>query len=447
MSLWNPENIRDVGEAVGVANLSKDVIESLVRDVDYRLSELLDTAIKFMRRAKRTTLHTDDISQALRVLDVEPLFGYESTRPLRFGEASIGPGQPLFYVEDEEVDFEKLINAPLPKVPREVSFTAHWLAVEGVQPSIPQNPASADPRHQELLPKGPGASQYLAAMAGLDNATSRPQVKHVLSSELQLYFERITTAILDENNEEYRNAAFNSVRTDTGLHQLVPYFVQYTQEKVTHSMKELFVLRQMLELIHALVGNQSLFLEPYVSKLVPPILTCLQAHRPGSTADHWQSVYELRDFAASLLIKAVRKYGRSSQTLRPKLARSLLKTLLNPNESLGAQYGALVGFQGITGSDGIRTAIIPNLKIFDSILKDGLADESKRPEAEYLVLAFMSCINSCATSADVVVNGELAGPDIADRVIDRVGKVVGRRILDSGRPKLIKVVLDQALAF
>jgi len=27
------------------------------------------------------------------------------------------------HIEDEEVDFEKLINAPLPKVPRDVSFT------------------------------------------------------------------------------------------------------------------------------------------------------------------------------------------------------------------------------------------------------------------------------------------------------------------------------------
>lgn len=132
MSVWNPDNIRDVAESVGVVNLSNDVTENLARDVEYRIAQVLEEALKFMRHSRRTLLTTQDVAQALRVLDVEPLYGYESTRPLRFGEASLGPGQPLFYVEDEEVDFEKLINAPLPRVPREVSFTGMFLGPAAV---------------------------------------------------------------------------------------------------------------------------------------------------------------------------------------------------------------------------------------------------------------------------------------------------------------------------
>ncbi|EEY21483.1 transcription initiation factor TFIID complex 60 kDa subunit [Verticillium alfalfae VaMs.102] len=138
--LWNPENVKDVAESVGISSLNEDALRVLTQDAEYRIGQVVIEALRFMRAARRTTLTVGDIAQALRVLDVEPLYGYESTRPLRYGEASLGPGQPLYYLEDEEVDFEKLINAPLPKVPRDMSFTAHWLAIEGVQPSIPQNP-------------------------------------------------------------------------------------------------------------------------------------------------------------------------------------------------------------------------------------------------------------------------------------------------------------------
>jgi transcription initiation factor TFIID subunit 6 len=132
---WNPENVTDVAESVGINFLKPEVRNALSRDVEYRLAQVIEESLKFMKHSKRTVLWSQDIAQALRVLDVEPLYGYDSTRPLRYGEASIGPGQPLFYVEDEEVDFEKLINAPLPKVPREISLTGSFNDIFGATSS------------------------------------------------------------------------------------------------------------------------------------------------------------------------------------------------------------------------------------------------------------------------------------------------------------------------
>lgn len=129
--LWNPENVKDVAESVGIGSLNEEALKCLSQDVEYRLGQVIIESLRFMRHAGRTTLTVQDVSQAMKVLDVEPLYGYESTRPLRYGEASLGPGQPLFYIEDEEVDFEKLINAPLPKVPRDATFTGWCYRLPG----------------------------------------------------------------------------------------------------------------------------------------------------------------------------------------------------------------------------------------------------------------------------------------------------------------------------
>lgn len=84
-----------------------------------------------------------------------------------------------------------------------------------------------------------------------------------------MYFEKICSALLDESNNEYRVAALASIRSDPGLHQLVPYFVQFIAEKVTHNIKNLFILTQMMQLTTAMLENKNLYIDPYVCLLAP----------------------------------------------------------------------------------------------------------------------------------------------------------------------------------
>lgn len=92
-----------------------------------------------MRHSKRSRLTVDDINAALRVRNVEPLYGFTSGDQLRF-KKTIANMNDIYYVGDDEVDFDTILTKPLPRVPLDVTFTAHWLAIEGVQPAIPQNP-------------------------------------------------------------------------------------------------------------------------------------------------------------------------------------------------------------------------------------------------------------------------------------------------------------------
>lgn len=476
-SVWNPDNIRDIAESVGLSSLSTDVTDHLTRDVEFRIAQVLEEALKFMRHAKRTILFTQDVSQALRVLDVEPLYGYESARPLRFGEASIGPGQPLFYVEDEEMDFEKLINAPLPKVPREITFTAHWLAVEGVQPTIPQNPTPADSSRaaETLLPKsaggGPAGSAALnSSGVNGDNLIVKPLVKHILSKELQLYFEHVSSALYDAQNDQYRAAALASLRSDPGLHQLVPYFVQFAAEKVTHGLKNLFVLTQTLQLVSALLENRNLHVAPYVASLVPPVLTCLVGKQLGPVvalsgvgSAALPAHYELRLLAASVLRALTRRdLATATPTLKPRLARTLLKHLLSAApQPLGTYYGAVLGLNGIASAEGVRVLILPNLRALDEVLKEALADidgsmdmldeagKGKRREVDAVVDAVVRGLETLEQeSPEKDVNSEMEveiTDDERKRVIERVGEVVGEKVCAFGRRGLVKVILAPEL--
>ncbi|KAF2702837.1 TAF-domain-containing protein [Pleomassaria siparia CBS 279.74] len=463
MSVWNPDNVRDVAESVGIASLADNVVEELARDVDYRLAQVLEDALKFMRHGKRTTLSTQDISNALKVLNVEPLYGYESTRPLRFGEASLGPGQPLYYVEDEEVDFEKLINAPLPKVPREITFTAHWLAVEGVQPSIPQNPTAIN--HAELLPKGPNANPHLAAANGLDNITVKPLVKHVLSKESQELFAKLSSALIDETNSEWQNAALASIRSDPGIHQLTTYLLTFMAEKVTHSMKNLFVLTQMMRATEALLSNQAIYLDPYIAYMVPPVLTCCTGkhlgptHQPSSNASsetlngnngnghgHGSASlahFEVRDIAASILSFMCKKYSASNQSLKPRIARICLKQFLDPNKPLGTHYGALKALLLIAGPDGMKILVVPNLRIYDEVLKEALGDESKRAEAERVLALILYSLDQLERARSAArVNGVGDLETRRERLVEKVGDVVTERLIASGRWSVAQILLE-----
>jgi transcription initiation factor TFIID subunit 6 len=325
-----------------------------------------------------------------------------------------------------------------------LTFVAHWLAIEGVQPSIPQNPASSEARNQDLLPKGATANPNLAAINGADTAGTKPLVKHILSKEAQLYFERICAALLDEGDEVHRLGALASVRGDPGVHQLVPYFVQYTAEKVTHNLKNFFVLRQMLELTMALLENGSLFMDPYINSLVPVVLTCLLSPHLGNPANQ-QEQYPLRSAAASIIGRIGKNYAKASQTLRPRLARSCLKTFLDPKKPLETHYGAILGLKAVSGREGVRTLIIPNLKEYSKLLQESLdAGAPGSHAAEYVLGAIIGALQELKDETSPLINGYASGDVEAQRLKleGKFGPLITERVIREGDPKLVQAAMQ-----
>lgn len=130
-----------------------------------------------MRHSRRTRLKVEDVDNALKVRNLEPLWGFTSeTAHLPFKKTVTQSGT-VYHVEDDEIDLSKVIKTELPSVPRDISFTgssplsllsllssahnrppslAHWLAIEGVQPLIKENPT---PQGPPLFSLPPSSSQ------------------------------------------------------------------------------------------------------------------------------------------------------------------------------------------------------------------------------------------------------------------------------------------------
>jgi transcription initiation factor TFIID subunit 6 len=173
---------------------------------------------------------------------------------------------------------------PLPRPPVETHATAHWLAIDGVQPAIPENPppladAAAPASALALAPVAPAAAPAGAPSSdGMPATAVQPVVAHVISKELQLYFEQITAMVVKEGPDGPKEI-FESLATDSGLQPLAPYFTQWVAAEVSGNLTALPRLRGAVRAAAALLSNSRLSLELYLHQLMPALLTCLVAKR------------------------------------------------------------------------------------------------------------------------------------------------------------------------
>lgn len=379
--LLSYESIKMMGESVGVANLNEDAATTLAEDVEYRLKEIVQDAMKFMRHSKRKRMKCSDLDCALRAKNVEPLYGFDSAEHHPF-KHTMGGNKEYFYPDDKELELADLINAPLPRLPVDTTLRSHWLAVEGVQPAIPENPAACTIEEQQKEAQGdtgvrlgdlPAHTREIRfdkkgkksskeeTPSSTEWSKLKPLQAHALSLEQQLYYKEISDACVGISDSK-RQEALSSLASDPGLYQLLPQFSSYITEgiKVNMSQRKLQVLKYLLKMVKSLLDNPTLSLERCLHELLPPILSCLinrQVCLRPEAEDHWF----LRDQAAKILAEICRKYSNSTNRIQSRITRVLLQALNNNTQGLAVHYGAVAALIEL-GQECITTLLLPRLK-------------------------------------------------------------------------------------
>lgn len=238
-------------------------------------------------------LHAEDINMALQWRGSEKIYATGVVGHKHVSSDRINDNQKKVQLKDylkSEMDW---------RPPQEVGLTLHWLAVDGVQPDIPQNPSPAEQMAVAAYSNSVAANKRKAAAAaaaatvvhrvedddddedGTDGSGGTYGVQvtqllpRLLSEELQLYFSRITSAIerggATPVTRQQQDAALQSLSKDPGLQELVPFMVNYVTKNLFKNMGTPEHCRILIRMANALLDNTHIHLELYVSSHVTVI--------------------------------------------------------------------------------------------------------------------------------------------------------------------------------
>ena len=142
---------------------------------------------------------------------------------------------------------------------------------------------------------------------------------------------------------------------------IIPLFIKYIFKNINNDQfkldSNLRWFSNVIRLIHMLLGNRYLELEPYISHFTSIAITLLLYDYKENEFGFEQN---FRQLSRNLLSSIVNIYERSNHDYRIRIAESLISCLLTENMPLNSKYGALFALEEF-GRDVIEQFLLPNL--------------------------------------------------------------------------------------
>jgi len=379
------------------------------------LTNKAKSRVGFLRRR----LHADDINMALQWRGSEKIYATGMVSGGQFVNSSSR--------DDKKIMLEDYLKSEMKlRPPQEVGLTLHWLAVDGVQPNIPQNPSgsaagNANKRKQHVVHRVEDDREE-DDISGDDGVQVTQLLPRLLSEELRLYFSRVTVAIerggATPVARQQQDEALSSLIQDSGLQELAPFIVNYVTKYLFKHVGNPEHCRTLIRMAHALLVNPRMHLELYLHQLLPAILTMVVAQRLSSKSfdNHWILRYE----AALCLVQTCNLFGEDYATLKARVLKTL-SDAIGPDKSLSTRYGGLVAIT-FFGPKAINAFVLPLVLHYWKQSETALANANNLEQRMEIQMCEQATLNAIA-----VFNQE--APETMDMGWDELEDTFGDRLV------------------
>ena len=350
--------VQAIADQLGITLNSRSVISYLAQEAEFRISQILIPASILHKKTHTPKLTVQHINMVIASQRLPPLLGYSSSSGYNTRVIS-DDGDELCVVEDPQVQLSDVAKHITRPAPRSVPFSFQWVMVDG----IPVERRSQNAGHVHLHSMFSPVSEMSSLRPFSEGSELSVTNKDVISTDLQNYFNH-AIELFDSTDEEQQNSLFISLSCDSGIHPLLPMFIQFLSHKLTIELNDNSVVEKVCLYLYSLIENPSLPIPFFVHPLLRLVMTVILRYDSGSDVS---TDLNLRRNCAEIVESLCNRCISGFPTIKTVIANAMIQILFGSESTLAAHCGALLVLSRL-GID-IITKVAPHLQAYLKAIK------------------------------------------------------------------------------